>query len=119
MNKTIVILIIIILIALAGYFILFFGDSPPSATQSLNPENIVNEVTIKNLSFSPSALNIKSGGIIIWRNDDSVPHNIKSAGFNSQTLNPGDSFQFQFKTSGTFDYSCGIHPEMKGKIIVN
>jgi plastocyanin len=75
-------------------------------------------VTIKNFAFSPSALTIKKGTTVTWTNEDSVPHTIKSDTFNSGTLNTGNKFQFTFSSTGTFDYSCGIHPQMSGKIIV-
>jgi plastocyanin len=91
------------------------------APQQQNPagsQNVESAVTIKNFAFSPSALTIKKGTTVTWTNEDSVPHTIKSDTFNSGTLNTGNKFQFTFSSTGTFDYSCGIHPQMSGKIIV-
>ncbi|MCL5985529.1 MAG: cupredoxin family copper-binding protein [Actinobacteria bacterium] len=77
-----------------------------------------NKITIQNFAFNPSEIQIKVGETVTWTNMDSAPHTIKSDSFNSSTLNNGDSFSFTFDKSGNYDYSCGIHPNMKGKIIV-
>jgi plastocyanin len=82
------------------------------------PENSSVSVTIQNYAFNPATINIKKGGKVTWTNQDSAPHQIKSATFNSSTLNQGESFSFTFDTAGTFDYSCAIHPSMTGKVVV-
>ncbi|MGH2617156.1 MAG: cupredoxin domain-containing protein [Thermomicrobiales bacterium] len=33
-------------------------------------------------------------------------------------LDPGASFSYTFDEAGTFEYSCLIHPEMHGSIVV-
>lgn len=39
--------------------------------------------------------------------------------FESDRLNKGsDPFSFTFDVAGTYEYICGIHPSMHGKIIV-
>jgi len=30
----------------------------------------------------------------------------------------GDKFEFTFTEKGSFDYSCGLHPSMVGKVVV-
>ncbi len=77
-----------------------------------------NTILIKNFSFSPNVLTIKKGTTVTWTNQDSVVHTIKSDTFNSSDLSQGDRFQFTFNNSGTFNYSCGIHPNMTGTIVV-
>jgi len=75
-------------------------------------------IYIRNFVFNPSTVTIKAGATIIWINEDSAPHRIKSDNFNSETLNKGVSFKFKFETKGTHDYVCGIHPSMRGRIVV-
>jgi plastocyanin len=29
-----------------------------------------------------------------------------------------DTFEFTFAKAGTYGYSCGLHPQMQGKIVV-
>ena len=77
-------------------------------------------VTIKDFAFDPGDLSVAKGTTVTWKNDDSATHRIKSGdgSFDSKDLKNGDSFEHTFDTAGTFDYICGIHPSMKGKITV-
>jgi plastocyanin len=97
-------------------------SSKPSATsQSQQPPAAVSEansINIQGFAFNPGTLNVKKGATVTWTNSDSAPHQIKSATFNSGQLSKGQTFSFTFNSTGTFDYSCSIHPSMTGKIIV-
>ena len=76
-------------------------------------------ITIKDFAFSPANLTVKSGTIVTWTNEDSMSHLISSHGnFESNTLNKGASYNYTFKTIGTYPYICTIHPSMKGTIVV-
>jgi len=75
-------------------------------------------VSIESFSFMPSVLTIQVGTTVVWTNNDTVVHNIKSADFNSPELKKGETFEFKFDKVGTYDYVCGIHPKMTGQIIV-
>lgn len=77
-----------------------------------------NAVDIQNFAFSPASLTVKKGTTVVWTNNDSAPHQIKSATFNSDRLGKGQTFSFTFNDAGTFEYLCAIHPSMTGKIIV-
>ncbi|HWQ89231.1 MAG TPA: cell wall-binding repeat-containing protein, partial [Desulfitobacteriaceae bacterium] len=91
-------------------------------------ENVLNEVahkitenhaiSIKDFTFTPAVLTVSAGSTVVWTNNDSTTHNIKSSDFNSTDLAPGDTFEFKFEKTGTYNYSCGIHPAMTGQIIV-
>jgi plastocyanin len=76
------------------------------------------EVVIEGFAFQPATLTITSGTTVTWINQDPVAHNIAIAGTESPRLNKGDSWSYTFDTAGTFDYICGLHPSMKGQIIV-
>lgn len=86
-------------------------------TPSAQPAETTN-VAIQDFAFNPSTITVDAGSIVTWTNEDSAPHRIKSDTFNSANLNRGDSFQHTFNTPGTYDYICGIHPSMKGKVVV-
>jgi len=75
-------------------------------------------VSIENFTFNPAVLTVKVGTTVIWTNNDTVDHNIKSADFNSPLMKKGETYEFKFDKAGTYDYSCGIHPTMTGQIIV-
>jgi len=125
MNKIIIAIVVILLIAAGGYFIFIRGNKTPTpeSNQLSNQQNqqsstTESKITIKNFVFDPSTLTIKKGTTVIWTNEDSIPHKIKSDTFNSEIINKGESFQFKFNNKGTYDYICGIHQYMKGEIIV-
>ena len=76
-------------------------------------------VTIDNFTFAPAQLTVKVGTTVTWTNHDDIPHTVVSAGkFRSKTLDTDNSFSFTFTAAGTFAYHCGIHPSMKGTVIV-
>ena len=84
--------------------------APPGETQ----------LTIDNFTFKPDAITVPVGTKITWQNDDDIPHSIvESTGkFHSPALDTEDKYSFTFATAGTFEYFCGLHPHMKGKVIV-
>lgn len=95
-------------------------SSSPSSTPSFSTpaENAQNIVSIENFSFNPSVITVTKGTKVTWVNKDSTVHTITSPSFTSGNLNTGDKFEFVFADAGTFDYTCGIHPSMKGKVEV-
>jgi len=128
MNK-IALVIIVIIIIVGGYFLTKSYYKPaqnPPQNPSQNPSgNTSGEVlsgqvniAIKNFSFNPQTVTIKKGATIIWTNEDSTIHKIASDTFNSGNLNQGNTYQFQFNNTGTYNYHCAIHPSMTGQIIV-
>ena len=79
-----------------------------------------NEVVIENFSFQPSTLTVKVGATVTWVNRDDEPHTATATDkrFNSKTLDTGERFSMEFKTPGTYNYYCALHPHMTGQIIV-
>jgi plastocyanin len=77
-------------------------------------------VTIDNFTFGPAELTIAVGTTVKWVNHDDIPHTVvdKNKAFRSKALDTDDSFSYTFASAGTFDYFCGLHPHMVGKIIV-
>ncbi|HUK36630.1 MAG TPA: cupredoxin domain-containing protein, partial [Vicinamibacterales bacterium] len=57
---------------------------------------------------------------VVWQNNDTVAHTSTSNtnGWNSGTLQPGQSFGFTFTSPGTFPYHCTIHQNMVGTVTV-
>jgi amicyanin len=95
----------------------------PSGAASPAPAASVPAISIKNMAFSPATLTVKAGTTVTWTNDDTVPHTVVSADgssavYKSSLLASGASFPFTFKEAGAYSYHCGIHPSMKGTIIV-
>jgi plastocyanin len=78
------------------------------------------EVQIDNFNFSPTALTVKAGTQITWTNHDDIPHTVVSDAhtFKSKVLGNGEKFTFTAGKPGTYSYSCSIHPNMTGKVVV-
>lgn len=90
-----------------------------SAIVSTTPTNESITVEIKNFSYNPSPLNIKTGTKVTWINKDNAPHTITSVSgnlLNSPTLSKEQSFSFTFTNPGTINYYCTFHPMMKGSV---
>ena len=79
-----------------------------------------NVVTIDNFTFTAPELTVAVGATVKWVNHDDIPHSVvdKNKAFRSKALDTDDSYSFTFASAGTFDYFCGLHPHMVGKIIV-
>lgn len=75
--------------------------------------------------YTPSKIVIKQGNSVTWVNEDVAFHSVTSGYydepseiFDSDYLNPEESFTFVFENIGTYDYFCTLHPWMKGQVIV-
>lgn len=76
--------------------------------------------------YIPSKISIKSGDSVTWLNEDAAFHSVtsgyyenQSGLFDSEYLDPEESFTFIFKNPGVYDYFCTLHPWMKGQVIAN
>ena len=80
------------------------------------------EVAILDYKYVPAALKIKVGTTVKWLNNEKrTTHSILftgPGGFESERFFPGESWQRRFDQPGSFAYSCGPHPEMKGQVEV-
>src|SRR5438067_5962606 len=89
------------------------ADAQSTKTQS---------VEIMNYQFQPSSLTISVGDTVTWPNHDSAPHNIVVSDgpekFSGPTIQQGQSWSYTFTKAGTYQYYCGVHPDMKASITV-
>jgi len=78
------------------------------------------KVGIDNFAFTPETLTIKPGDTVVFENHDDIPHLVvDSAGkFRSKALDTNDTFSVSFDKPGEIAYFCGLHPHMKGRIVV-
>jgi plastocyanin len=91
---------------------LAFGLSDAAQAAEVN-------VKIDNFTFGPQKLTVKLGDTVTWINEDDIPHTLVSIGrFRSAALDTGEKFSFTFTKVGTFEYFCGLHPQMQGTIVV-
>src|SRR4051812_18493264 len=75
------------------------NTTPPTGSNS-------NQVSIYNMSFSPSSTTVNKGTTITWTNNDNTTHTVTANDnrFGSGYLNKGDSFSYTFDSTGTFAY---------------
>lgn len=80
------------------------------------------EVSIDNFTFAPDILKVNAGTAVKFTNRDDLPHSVVSArtppAFKSKVLDTEDSFTFTFDKPGEYVYFCGLHPHMKGVVVV-
>ncbi len=61
----------------------------------------------------------KRGDSIVWINKDPFPHTVTSTGkFDSNEIQPGESWTYQVQQSGELPYICSLHPTMKATLRV-
>jgi plastocyanin len=90
------------------------------AAASVAAQDTANVITIDNFIFTPPELTVAVGTTVKWVNHDDIPHLVvnKDKVFRSKALDTDDSYSYTFASAGTFDYFCGLHPHMVGKVIV-
>jgi len=131
-------LIVVLLLIIGGGALFLYGQSklgrPPAERReiipiqeipTLSPERKeiiskveTNTVIIQNKSFSPQNLTIKLHDQVEWQNKDNETFQIKGEGWGDVPIGPGESFTQAFETPGTYSYSCALHPDLTGTIVV-
>jgi plastocyanin len=78
------------------------------------------KVGIDNFAFTPAVLTVKPGTTVVFENHDDIPHLVVDVDgkFRSKALDTNDRYSVTFDKPGEIAYFCGLHPHMKGKIIV-
>jgi plastocyanin len=92
--------------------------SQVTAKPSVGTTSAPKIVTIQYSAFKPVTLTVKKGSVVKWVNKDGIPQCVTSNTFKSHVMQQGGFFTYQFDTVGNFPYSCTLHPEMKGYIVV-
>ncbi len=80
-------------------------------------------VSQANQQFSEDAIKIKVGDTVLFKNADTVTHNIQVVNADGDTNDkglgkPGETIKETFATAGEYKVRCGIHPAMKLKVSV-
>lgn len=80
-------------------------------------------IRIKENSYDPYRVTVKTGTTVVWTNEDSISHSVLYTGagatkFNSGPIRKGESFSNTFNTPGRYAYTDLQHAGMEGTIIV-
>jgi plastocyanin len=77
-------------------------------------------VSIRNFTFEPGTITVKTGARITVSNRDSTAHTATSddgSSFDTGSIEPGSSSTITLNRTGRVTYHCSIHPFMHGTII--
>lgn len=99
------------------------------AEQPKHPREAAVSVAIKNFDFVPPTITLSAGGIVRWVNADVANHQISSGVVDGNRPKPdgrisspllfrGDEFTATVRIPGEYPYYCGVHPFMRGNIVV-
>ena len=78
-------------------------------------------VSITNFLFGPENVTVAANTPITWYNTDGSPHQVTIQGAKVQrsgVILKGQTAQLSVAEPGSYNYICGLHPQMKGKIEV-
>ena len=80
----------------------------------------VTEVAVLDHAFEPSDVTIGVGSVVRWTNRGQTAHTVTSdAGLFHAVLQPGQAYNLQFLSRGTFGYHCLYHRStMTGRVVV-
>ncbi len=80
-------------------------------------------VEVANMAYAPAMLTIRAGETVTWNFDDrGVTHDVTGIGaaksvLRSQLMRTG-SYTHAFTEPGTYEYTCSLHPDMRGTVVV-
>lgn len=79
------------------------------------------EVEIREMAFTPAAIEVSVGDTIVWQNRDLFPHTSTAsgaAGWDTREIPAGGEGTAVARRPGSYEYVCEVHPTMKGRVIV-
>lgn len=92
------------------------NDAPTDSDKALTVE-------VADMAYTPSSITVSVGQTVTWVFDDrGTPHDVVGLGdakpvLRSPLLTSG-SWEFTFTEPGTYNYTCSLHPDMLGVVVV-
>ena len=78
-------------------------------------------VDIRDFAYNPNPVTVPAGVEVTWTNQDTVPHTATGQDrdvLQSGTIDPGASYSQAFDATGSYEYFCEFHPNMKATLVV-
>jgi plastocyanin len=94
---------------------------PPTTTTTLAAGSTPRgNVQMRDFSFAPSSISVRSGSSLTFVNTGAAPHTVTAAdrSFDSGLVQPGGVYTRRFTQPGVIQYVCTLHPAMIGTITV-
>lgn len=95
----------------------------PEASPGASPAAGEVVINIVDFAFDPPTVTISLGTTVTWVNQGPTQHTTVAFDgpdkiWDSNILDAGQSYSFTPTEPGTYDYLCGLHPNMKATLIV-
>jgi plastocyanin len=96
-------------------------DRAADTTSQVAPDS--RTVTVNHMAFLPASLTVRAGDTVTWRFQDRYTHSVHGLGGNGPELDSplfdkGGVWQHRFTTAGTYRYTCPLHSDMNGTVVV-
>jgi plastocyanin len=77
-------------------------------------------VSITSTGFHPNSVTVPYGDNVAWTNNDTLKHQVvaNDGSFSSPVLSAKQSWTHTFRNGGTFAYHDGLHPALRGTVVV-
>jgi len=117
---------LLVFVASLFYFIDVRSIENDSHNYNDVPDIKIHRILISSFEFKPEVIEVNVGDKVVWINKDFAPHNI-SKNIDKTSSNKGktetspnlmETEKFELIIKQGFDYYCGLHPSMTGKIVI-
>lgn len=97
------------------------GPEPYAPQAGPQAETGETTVEIANFAFATQELRVRVGQTVTWVNRDGVGHNVvfTDGSVSGPMLGQNGRWSFTFTRPGVYDYYCGPHPFMTGRVVVS
>lgn len=97
-------------------FVATIAFHPGSASQAADGRRVV--IEIRSFKFVPERPVLKAGDVVVWKNNDIVPHTVtsKDDGWDSGSIESGGEWEIVITEEMIQDYYCGFHPSMIARL---
>ena len=97
--------------------------APPLPTKTEEEKEVIRnietlEVRITSNGFEPASLTIKPNDQVDWINETVEDYKVVGEDWGGVIIRPGRRFTQSFEKAGSYPYSCELHPEETGVILV-
>jgi len=98
--------------------------SPSSSPTPVSTDRVTilePSASIETFVYSPGLIQVAAGTKVTWHNAGQQFHTVTSDSTGRPfdlSVDPGKEVTFTFVQIGTFPYHCGVHPQMKGTVVV-
>jgi plastocyanin len=96
------------------------GGYQQTPAQQGAPVTGVTHMNMQNFAYQMANIQVRAGTTVTWTNQDSAPHSVtfENGMKDSGLLYQGQSFSYTFRTPGTYQYYCSVHPYMVATVTV-